>query len=496
MDDRQEILPDENGSGPKPTLKQQVLSSMAWVAGLTYLGQVLRWIVTIFVIRLLSPADYGLMAKAMVFMGFLMMISELGLESAIIQKNKLTDDQLNSVFGLIIFSNLFLGLVFFLLSPVIADFYSDPRLIPILRVLSSIFFFIPFYILPRALLLRSMNFKLKSTLDLIGALFGAFMTLLFALRGYGFWSLILGNISTHVIWALGYSITKKKTIIPRFAIRGYTQFLSFGGYLTGSRSLWYFYSRSDIFIGGKFLENRLLGIYSVALQLATIPIEKFMPIVSQVAFPAYSIIQTKLEQVRSHFLKSIRMISLLMFLLYGGLFIVTGQMVGIFLGEKWSEVALPLKLLCLMMPFRAINSLFSPVLHGLGRPDVNFVNVCIATLVMPLGFFIGVRWGILGLCLAWLIGYTPVFLIMSYRALNVIGLPFREYLSSFMVPLVSAAMMIASLSLLDHYLGGHLSLIVQLILYSLLGVCIYSIVMLILKREMLTEVWHMIKIRK
>ena len=478
MDDRQEILPDENGSGPKPTLKQQVLSSMAWVAGLTYLGQVLRWIVTIFVIRLLSPADYGLMAKAMVFMGFLMMISELGLESAIIQKNKLTDDQLNHVFGLIIFSNLFLGLVFFLLSPVIADFYSDPRLIPILRVLSSIFFFIPFYIVPRALLLRSMNFKLKSTLDLIGALFGASMTLLFALRGYGVWSLILGNISTHVIWALGFSTTKKKTIIPRFAIRGYTQLLSFGGYLTGSRSLWYFYSRSDIFIGGKFLENRLLGIYSVALQLATIPIEKFMPIVGQVAFPAYSIIQTKLEQVRSHFLKSIRM------------------MVGIFLGEKWSEVALPLKLLCLMMPFRAINSLFSPVLHGLGRPDVNFFNVCIATLVMPLGFFIGVRWGILGLCLAWLIGYTPVFLIMSYRALNVIGLPFREYLSSFMVPLVSAAMMIASLSLLDHYLGGHLSLIVQLILYSLLGVCIYSIAMLILKREMLTEVWHMIKIRK
>ena len=495
MNDHQEITPGANGSEQEPSLKHRVLRSVAWVAGLTYSGQVIRWAVTIYVIRLLSPADFGLMAKATVFIGFLMMISELGLEAAIIQKKSITEDQLTHVFGLIIFSNILIGLVFFFISPSIADFYSDPRLLPILRVLSSIFIFIPFYVLPRGLLLRSMNFKLKSTIDLIGTLSGAGVTLLLALMDYGIWSLVFGGIATQFIWAIGYNIANKKILLPRFAIKGYSQFISFGGYLTGSRVLWYFYSRSDIFIGGKFLENKLLGIYSVALQLASIPIDKFIPIISQVAFPAYSIIQTDLKQVRSHFLKSARTISSIMFLLYGGLFIVAPQLVGIFLGAKWSEVVVPLKLLCLIMPFRAISSLFSPVLNGLGRPDVAFFNVGIATLIMPLGFFIGAKWGILGICLTWLIGFTPVFIIMSNRSLKVLGLSFRKFVFSFVTQLASAALMIASLSVLNRYLGGYLSPIVQLILYSLLGLCIYLIAILMLKRKLLSEVWQMIRIQ-
>jgi len=491
-----DITLGENNTEHISTLKHQVMSSIAWVAGLTYAGQAIKWIVTIIVIRLLSPADYGLMAKAMVFMGFLLMISELGLAAAVIQKKHITADQLSHVFGLVISSNLILGLIFFFMSPVIANFYSDQRLVPILQMLSSTFIFLPFYIVPLSLLLRSMNFKIKSTVEIIGALFGAGITFLLALMGYGVWSLVIGSIAKHFSWAIAYNIAIRRIIVPRFAIRGYTQFISFGGYITGSRVLWYFYSMSDIFIGGKFLANKLLGIYSVALQLVSIPIEKFLPIVSQVAFPAYSIIQTKTEQVQSHFLKSVRMISLLIFPLYGGLFVIASQLVGIFLGDKWNEVIVPLRLLCLIMPFRAISSLFSPVLNGLGRPGASFINVVIASVIMPLGFFIAARWGILGICLAWCVGYIPVFLIMSRRSLNVIGSPSIKYWSSLLIPLSSTALMIISLTILDHYLGGFFSSIIKLILYSLLGVCLYSAIILAFKRELLIEVWQTIRIRK
>ena len=185
-----------------------------------------------------------------------------------------------------------------------------------------------------------------------------------------------------------------------------------------------------------------------------------------------------------------------MFLLYGGLFIVADQLVGIFLGDKWSEVVVPLKLLCLIMPFRSISSLPFTVLNSLGRPDVSFTNVAIATLIMPLVFFIGAKWGILGLCLAWLIGYTPVFLTMSNRSLKIIGVSFRKFSSSFVIPLASAVLMIASVSVFDHYLGRYFSTIAQLILYSLLGGCFYLSALLILNRELLAEIWHLIRVRK
>ena len=123
----------------EPSLRHQVISSMAWVAGLRYTGQILTWAATIIVIRILAPADYGLMAKAGVFIGFMMMISELGLEAAVIQKKRITDEELVHVFGLVICSNILLFVVLFFSSPAIAAFYSDDRLVPILRALSTIF---------------------------------------------------------------------------------------------------------------------------------------------------------------------------------------------------------------------------------------------------------------------------------------------------------------------------------------------------------------------
>lgn len=462
---------------------------------MTYIGQVIRWAVTIVVIRLLSPSDYGLMAKAAVFIGLLMMISELGLESVIIQRKNISEYQLTCVFGLIICSNLLLGGFFFLMARPFALFYSDERLIPILRVLSVIFLLLPLYILPRGLLIRDMNFKLKSGADLFGALLAAGLTLLLALRGLGVWALVLGNVATHAVWAVMYNVVKKGFIVPRFSFRGCTQFLSFGGFVTGSRALWYFYSQSDIFIGGKYLTNTLLGIYSVAMQLVTIPIEKIMPIISQVALPAYSIIQGDLSQVRSHFQKSVRMMSFVMFPLFGGLLIVAPNLVNVFLGSKWEETILPFTLLCLIMPFRALSALFGPMLIGLGRPDVNFFNVTIASLIMPACFLIGVRWEIVGICIAWIIGYSIVFTIMSRNTLAIIGLPFKPYFSSFGVPLACSLLMFAGVAICKHYLDEHLAPVLRILTYSLLGLAFYSFSILIVKRDLITETMRLFRKR-
>ncbi len=373
----------------------------------------------------------------------------------------------------------------------IAVFYSDARLIPILRALSVTFLLLPLYVIPRSILIRDMNFKLKSSADLAGSLAAAGLTLLFAFRGFGVWALVLGNIAMHAVWAIIYNVVRKGILLPRFSFKGCTQFLAFGGVVTGSRILWYIYSQADIFIGGKYLSNMLLGIYSVALQLVTVPIEKVMPIINQVAFPAYSIIQGDLVQVRSNFQKSVRMMSFVMFPLFGGLFIIAPQLVNVFLGSKWGETILPFTLLCLIMPFRALTALFAPMLVGLGRPKVNFVNVAIASLIMPACFFIGVRWEILGICIAWIVGYSIVFVIMSRRTLSVLGLPFSTYISSFGIPLVCSSLMAAGIALFKHFAGAYLSPILGLLSYSFLAFLLYLLLILLLKRELITETLHL-----
>lgn len=484
-----------NGSPGGQSLRKQVLTSMAWVASLNYLGQIFRWAVTIVVIRLLLPADFGLMAKAAVFISFLTMISELGLESAIIQKKHISEDHLTHVFGIIILFNILLFALFFAVTPLIADFYSDNRLVPILRVMSSTFIFLPLYILPRGLLMREMNFKRKSVVDLAGSLSAAGVTLVLALLGFGVWALVWGNIASHVVMAAGYNIARKGFIIPRIAIRGYSDLMTFGGYLTGSRILWYFYSMSDIFIGGKFLSNKLLGVYSVAMQLATIPIEKLMPIISQVAFPAYSRIQTEPVRARSHFITSVRLISFIIFPVYGGLMIIAPPLVTVFLGSKWTDIILPISLLCLIMPFRALSTLFSPVLNGLGRPDINFVNVAIASLILPVAFLIGAREGVVGMCYAWIIGYTIVFSIMSIRTLRALDIPFRTFVSGFFMPLAGTSLMILGVWLFGRAVADHLSPVLLLVSYPILGTACYLALMFAFSRDTVIELVNIVKNR-
>ena len=495
MNNDSNIGSGDNGIDEAQSLRRRVISSMAWVGGLKYFGQIITWAVTIFVIRILAPSDYGLMAKAGVFIGFMLMISELGLEASIIQKKDITDEQLVHVFGLAICSNVLLFLVLFFSAPAIASFYSDERLVSILRALSSVFLLLPMYILPRGLLIRDMNFKLKSIVDLVGALLAAGCTLTLAILGFGVWALVLGNIAIHTVYAIGYNFIRRRFTLPKFGLKGYTHFLTFGGFVTGSRILWYFYSRSDIFIGGKFLSNKLLGIYSVAIQLASIPTEKLMPVLNQVAFPAYSHIQSNIVLARSHFQKSVRLVSLIVFPLYGGLLIVAPQLVHVILGSKWSEIIIPLTILCIIMPFRALSTLFTPALEGLGRPDVAFFNVGIAAVVMPAGFLMGVRWGILGVCWIWVIGFILVFIITSMRSLSVLGISFIAFSRSFGISLICSIGMILGITTFKYLLGGFIADALELACCIVLGAMLYLLLMLLLKRDYLLEAVHIIKHR-
>lgn len=468
-------------------LKQQVMNSLAWLGGLKYLGQIITWGITIFVIRLLDPEDYGLMAMAHVCIGFLAMISELGLGAAIVQRKNINKQQLSQVFGFVILVNAGLSVVLFLGAPILAGYFSEPRLVPIFQMLSVTFIFLSLYVIPQSMLLRNMDFRRKSIVDLIASLASACITLILALYGYGVWALVWGAITLHVVSLFGYNMVSGTLLWPSFSFKGTSQLFCFGGFLTGSRILWYFYSKADIFIGGRFLGNKLLGIYSVALQLCSIPLEKFLPIINQVAFPAYSLVQSDLGVVRSHFLKTVRIVSLFVFPIFWGMLIVAPEIISLLLGSKWHGVILPLQILCIIMPFRALSTLFSPMLDGIGRPYVTFFNLIIASAVMPLAFFVGVQWGVVGICIAWVFGYAIVFLVMSKRSLKVIGVSLLDYYSDIKIPIATCSVMLLGIFCFKRQIGTSLSPLSLTLTSILLGIIIYTGVLYLVNRETLHE---------
>jgi O-antigen/teichoic acid export membrane protein len=213
-------------------------------------------------------------------------------------------------------------------------------------------------------------------------------------------------------------------------LSGIRNLLSFGGNVTLSRLLWFFYTQADTAIIGKLLGKETLGFYSIAMQLASLPVLRISSIINQVAFPVFSRIQDNREQFSSFILKAARVLSLVGFPVLWGISSVADEVVSLFLGEKWHSAILPLQLLALMMPLRMIANFLPSAVDALGRPDVTMRNVLLSSIVMPVAFLIGCNWGLEGVAFSWIIAYPLVFFINTVRMLRVIELRLSDFFSA------------------------------------------------------------------
>lgn len=455
------------------TIREQAIAGIKWTAGGKLAAQAITWGITLIVMRLLHPEDYGLLAIASVFLAFMMMLSEAGLAPALVQKQELGNTALQQVFAIIIVINLVLLALLNLLAPVIADFFSDERLILILNVMSLQFLTVIAITIPQVLLYRELKFKYLSIIEFVAVIAGSLFTLVLATLDYGVWALIYGNLLTAVCKVVAFNTLTPVYLLPKFSLIGMRSFLTFGGNITLSRLLWFFFTQIDVIIVGKFLGKEILGYYSVAMHLASLPVQRISSIISQVAFPVFSKVQEDQPQFRNFVLKSIGILSLIAFPILWGISSIANEMVLLFLGEKWSHAILPLKLLALMMPFRMIANFLPSATDALGHPEIGVKNVLLAALVMPVSILIGVQWGIIGVAIVWVTVYPIILFINYYRSLSVIGLKLKDLLYVIFPTLISSIGMYLMVWGMDLLLENHLNKLLELAIMIISGALVY-----------------------
>ena len=438
--------------------------------------------------RLLAPADYGLVAMAMVPIGLIQLMEALGMGSALVQKKDLERQMIEQVFALLLLFNLALFLLTYLTAPVIARFFEEPQLEPMSRVLGLQFLLISFSTVPDSLLRRDMRFRRKSIVVLISMVAHAAVTLSLAFSGFGVWALVLGQLAASLTLAVGLNLALGRVYRPRFDFTGMRSVIGFGSLVTAQRLLWYLYSQSDVFIIGKIMGKELLGFYAVAMQLATLPMQKIQGMLNEVGFAAFSRIQSDKEQMASHFLKAVRVLGFLAFPVFFGISSVAPEIVDVLLGEKWHPAILPLQVLSLIVPLRMVSNITTPALLGAGRAGVGLVNLVSACIIMPTAFLIGARWGLTGVAVAWVVAYPFQFLIVLYRSLPFIGVPMLNHLKTLQWPASSATLMYLTVVLTRESLNG-VAIQPGLTLFLLIavGAVTYLTTMYLLQRETFGE---------
>ena len=428
-------------------LRRRAIHGTMWFGGSRVFTQAIGWLITLVVVRLLTPADYGLFGYATLVAGFTDLVAELGLGAAIVQKRDLDETEIESAFWLSMATAATLYGVIWLFAPALSAFFNQPQLIDVLRVSMLTFVITSIRVISSNLLTKQVDFKRRAMGDMAGTLAGSFTTLALAYAGDGVWALVFGQLVRQSVVTLAFVAMWPWRPRGRFSREGARKVFGFGLRTSGGRIAWYLYSNADYLVVGKFVGQQALGFYTLVYEFATLPAGRVTTVINEVAFPVYAQLQDRPEQFKRYFLTAVTLVSAITVPALFGLLATAPLAVPVILTAKWLPIVEPLQIMSVVGMVLSVSSLIAPAVLAKGRPGLvlRFNLTCLA--VMPAGFLIGSRFGLLGVCWAWLILFPAVTMMWFSMTRSLIGYRWGELASALLPASVSAVTMALALAL-------------------------------------------------
>ncbi len=477
----------------KATLDKSLLHGIAWSGGVKYLSQFLSWSSALVVTRLLTPADYGLVAMATVYLGLITLISEFGVGASIVTLRDLRKDQIRQL-------NCFavlLGLAGFIVSIFVAYplswFFRAPKLPPVVIVMSLAFVINSFKSVPGAVLEREMRFKSLSMIDGTRAVILAIGSITFALLGFRYWTLVMGAILGAAVSTLMMLRTHRERFqIPK--VSGVRRALTFSSHILGSRLSWYLYSNSDFAVAGRVLGQVPLGNYTVAWTLANVPLQTVSNLVASVTPSLFSAVQKDKSELRRYLLNLTEGLSLITFPLTVGLCLVAHPFVLVVLGAKWLPMVMPLQLLAVYASVRAITPLLTPILNVTGDARYGMQVGFLTLALFPAAFLAGSHWGTAGIAAAWMVVHPFCMSFIFRRVFRRVELSGWEYLRAIRPAIEATVVMTVAVVFTKVLLRPyHAKPILGLSTQVAVGALAYIGTILLFHRDRIDAIWRRFK---
>lgn len=485
------VLARDRASGQK-RLDKALVGGVAWTASVKWISQVSTWAITLVVARLLLPSDYGLIGMASIYLFFVQLFSEFGLGTAVVTLQDLSDQQLsqlNSVSLLTGFAGF--GLSAALAIP-IAMFFRTPQLRLVIVVMSMAFLVSAFSVVPNALLRKEMRFKILAIIEGLQGVVQAVSTLVLAYLGFGFWALVLGNLSFSFSVTILTLLWKRQGFAwPRLSM--IRNALIYSRHIVVGRLSWAFYDNADFIIAGRVLGQAPLGNYSMAWTLAHAPLEKLTNLVNRVTPSIFAAVQTDHAALRRYLRNISGALSLAVFPSVFGMTLVSNDFVQVSLGQKWIGVELPLELLTLHALFRSNVILLTPLLNVVGEERFGMWNNILTLAVLIPSFYIGSHWGTGGIAGMWVFVYPLLALPLFWRLFRKIEMPVGEYLGALWPAISGCILMAIAIEFFRLVRNPGWPLYLDLALEILIGAVVYMLALVLMHRERLRAFLGLIK---
>jgi O-antigen/teichoic acid export membrane protein len=352
-----------------PSLVKKSLHAIKW----NYIGVasmvLLQFFVVVFLARKLGPAAFGFLSIAIIVTGIGNIFVGFGIGEALIQRNKITKNDISSAFTLLILFGFAAFCTTFMFSDSIASAFNSENYAAPIKTVSITFIFHSLSVVSRSILRRNMDFKYIQIVQLSSYFIGFFLVgVLSAINGLGEWSFAYALLSQSMVASTLLYIRVRHSIVLKLH-KGAYELLEFGSKIVKTNLLNWVIENLDNVLVGKFFGSTQLGLYSVTYNLVRTPINHLIVSLQSVMLPLVSRIQNKDDQLVSLFYAFISIMSILTFPVFLSVSSLSEVVLDALYGSEWVQVSEILVPISLAMPLHAIMAITGPFLWGMGRVE-------------------------------------------------------------------------------------------------------------------------------
>jgi len=452
------------------SLKSKTVKGVVWSSIERFSTQGVQFLIMIIMARLLTPKDYGLIGMLAIFLAVAQSLIDSGFSQALIRKQNRTDVDNSTVFYFNIIVSCSLYLILFISAPFVADFYNQPELTSVMRVVCLGVILNSLAVVQRALLTVRIDFKTQAKASLSAAVISGCIGIVLAYSGFGVWALVVQQLLNLSVNTLLLWIFSKWRPIAVFSWDSFHELFAFGSKMLASGLLDTLYRNIYPIVIGKLFSASSLGHYTRAQQFSEFPSSNITGIIQRVTYPVLCGIQDDMERLTNVYRKFLKLSAFIIFPLMIGLSAVALPFVDIILGVQWSFCGQLLQIICFAMMWYPIHSINLNLLQVKGRSDL-FLRLEIIKKILGITVLcITAPFGLIVMCYGQIFNSIVALAINTYYTGKLINVGFIRQMKDLLPTILLSLTMFGTILLVNGFIESNMY---RLIIGIMVGIVVY-----------------------
>lgn len=473
------------------SLRKQATSGMIWTFAQQFGQQIISFVVSIVLARLLLPKEFGLIGMISVFVGIGNALLDAGLTNSLIRSKELDEEDYSTVFFFNLIASVLIYFVIFFSAPFIAKFYNQPILIGIIRLYCLSFIIAAFMAVQKARMTKNLDFKTQTIISLPSIIIGGIVGISMAYLGYGVWSLVWNQLVSQSVRSVQFWIYSGWQPIRVFNIEKFKEHFNFGYKITISNLIGKISDNSYVIIIGRFFPASQVGFYTRAQTMKDLPLRNISLALNRVTYPLFATIQEDEFRLKSVYQRLMKMVVYVVAPIMVFSAILAKPIFRFLLTEKWLSAVPYFQILCAAGILYPVHMYNLNVLTVKGRSDILLKLTIVKNILLALAIVVGIQFGIIGLVYAQAILSLISFFINAFYTNKFINYSVFEQSKDLMPMVLLSLLSGIGIYMVDYWLRENLD-IVRIILGGLTGLFLYILISYLLKFKSFYELKSMI----